>query len=192
MWTADLEVNLFHALTGHKVTGINRYFHMACVYHKLMSVSDSSTEKIRPENVWTHLKSMFNIDTLNELDELPFSNEENEFQLPEEMTNPEFMSAPSSPALSLASPADETAAAVASTAAAAPTPTTSTTTTAAVPAVPARPFNLPLATNTLAPENLLSPKRKRNSRQPAAQLATNSQPSSPASTPGGTTSKRRR
>jgi len=168
MWTPDLEVNLFHALTGHKITGINRYFHMACVYHKLMTVSEN--HNIVPDNLWVHLTAMYNLDTLNELDELPFSNEETDFALPEEMTNPEFMSAPSSPALSASSPAEETTAAAATT-----------------PAVPARPFNLPLA--AAAPESLLSPKRKRNARQPAA---TNSQPSSPASTPGGTTSKRRR
>ena len=57
VWTADLEVNLFHALTGHKITGVNRFFHMACVYHKLMAVNDNK-EALLPDNLWTHLTSM--------------------------------------------------------------------------------------------------------------------------------------
>ena len=56
MWTADLEVNLFKSLTGHKITGINRYFHMACVYHKLMTVHENNT--IEPGNLWSHLTNM--------------------------------------------------------------------------------------------------------------------------------------
>jgi len=165
IWTADLEVNLFHALKGHKPTGINRHFHMACVHHKLITACE--IKELSPDLVWTHLYNMYNLETLNELDELPFPNDENEFSLPEEMTNPEFMSAPSSPALSVTSPDDIQAAAI------------------------SRPSNLTLNTNLLITESLLSPKRKRNARQSQLSTSTSSQPSSPASTPGPTSKRRR-
>jgi len=176
MWTPDLEVNLFHALKGHKPTGINRHFHMACVHHKLITASREIKDQLSPDLVWIHLKNMYNLDTLNELDELPFPNGEVEFALPDEMMNPvDFMSNPSSPVLSVTSP-DESGSAL--------TPAVSTT----AGAVPARPSNLHLTTGLITTESL-SPKRKRNARQ--SQLSTSSQPSSPASTPGSTSKRRR-
>ena len=165
MWTPELEVNLFHALRGHKPTGVNRFFHMACIHHKL--VLNSDVKDITSKDVWDHLHELYNLETLNELDELPFNNASRDFMLPEEITNPELMmSAPSSPALSSASVDDSS--------------------------TPSRPTNLNLANiknNPLlsTPDSLQSPKRKRNARQ--AQLSGNSQPSSPV-TPN--TSKRRR
>lgn len=163
MWSPELEVNLFHALKGHKPTGINRFFHMACIHHKMMTSSE--LKELTPKEIWAHLTAMYNLETLNELDELPFPNDSVEFLLPEEMTNPEFMSAPSSPATSVAS-AEE---------------------------VPIRPSNLNLSNlknsaSLSTPESSISPKRKRNARQ--AQLSSNSQPSSPA-TPGSSTKRRR-
>lgn len=167
MWTPELEVNLFHALKGHKPTGINRFFHMACIHNKMQNSCD--LKELTPKEIWVHLTNMYNLETLNELDELPFPNETNEFNLPEEMTNPEFMSNPSSPATSVASTEDLNSA-------------------------PARPNNLSLAnvknsSLTSTPESLVSPKRKRNARH--AQLSSGSQPSSPA-TPGSSATKRRR
>jgi CT20 family. len=166
MWTPELEVNLFHALKGHKPTGINRFFHMACIHNKMQNSCES--KELTPKEIWHHLTNMYNLETLNELDELPFPNENNDFNLPEEMTNPEFMSNPSSPATSVASTDDGN----------------STLT---------RPSNLSLASLknsalTSTPESLASPKRKRNARQ--AQLSSNSQPSSPA-TPGSAAKRRR-
>lgn len=163
MWTPELEVNLFHALKGHKPTGINRFFHMACIHNKMMNSCEM--KDLMPKQIWSHLTAMYNLETLNELDELPFPNDTVDFLLPEEMTNPEFMSAPSSPATSVASAED----------------------------VPIRPNNLNLTNlkNSAilsTPENLMSPKRKRNARQ--AQLSSNSQPSSPA-TPSTSTKRRR-
>jgi len=171
LWTADLEVNLFHALKGHKPTGINRFFHMACVHHKLIS-SCQAKDDLSSKHVWQHLNDMYNLETLNELDDLPFPNNNTDFSLPEEMTMPELMmSAPCSPATSIAS-IDEN-----------------------VSSSNMRPTNLNLTniknSNLLStPDCLVSPKRKRNARQ--AQLVTNSQPSSPAATPGASASKRRR
>ena len=169
LWTAELEVNLFHALKGHKPTGINRYFHMACVHQKLISNCDR--KDVRSSSVWEHLNEMYNLETLNELDELPFPNNATEFSLPDEMMHPEsMMSAPSSPAP--------------------PQNTSDDTATGSN-----RPTNLNLANvknnNLLStPDTLASPKRKRNARQ--AQLTASSQPSSPAATPGIPSSKRRR
>ncbi|XP_057311270.1 MRG/MORF4L-binding protein-like [Hydractinia symbiolongicarpus] len=168
MWTPDLEVNLFHALKGHKPTGINRFFHMACIHHKL--ATSCELKDLTPNHIWAHLKDMYNLDTLNELDELPFPNGVVDFSLPEEMTNPEFMmSAPCSPATSVASTDDSTG-------------------------VPSRPSNLNLtnlknSSFLSTPESLASPKRKRNARQ--AQLLSNSQPSSPAGTPSSSAKRRR-
>ncbi|XP_066919714.1 MRG/MORF4L-binding protein-like [Clytia hemisphaerica] len=167
MWTPELEVNLFHALKGHKPTGINRYFHMACIHNKMQNATCDSKD-LQPKDIWTHLTNMYNIETLNELDELPFPNNTTDFNLPEEMTNPEFMSNPSSPATSIASNED---------------------------APLSRPSNLTLSnlkTSSLAsstPESLASPKRKRTAR--TAQLSSSSsQPNSPA-TPGSATKRRR-
>lgn len=124
---------------------------------------------LQPKDIWVHLTNMYNIETLNELDELPFPSNTVDFNLPEEMTNPEFMSNPSSPATSVASTDDGNASL-------------------------SRPNNLTLTnikTTSLSsstPESLASPKRKRNAR--TAQLSSNSQPSSPATPSSGT--KRRR
>jgi len=162
-WTAEMEVNLFHAMKGHKPTGINRHFHMACIHHKLLS-QELDKDYVKSLHVWKHLKRMYNLDILNELNELPFPNHIVDFQLPEEITNPEMMSAPVSPATSVE---DGSA--------------------------PPRPTNLNLASIKTAsliptPDALISPKRKRNAR--GAQIGS-SQPSSPAAaTPG--TGKRRR
>lgn len=167
MWTPELEVNLFHALKGHKPTGINRFFHMACIHNKMQNSCE--LKDLQPKDIWVHLTNMYNIETLNELDELPFPNNTVDFNLPEEMTNPEFMSNPSSPATSVASTDDGNA------------------------SLP-RPNNLTLTnikTTSLSsstPESLASPKRKRNAR--TAQLSSSSQPSSPA-TPSSSTKRRR-
>lgn len=167
MWTSELEVNLFHALKGHKPTGINRYFHMACIHNKMQNSSEA--KELSPKDIWIHLSNMYNIDTLNELDELPFPNNSIDFNLPEEMTNPEFMSNPSSPATSIASTDDGNTSV-------------------------SRPSNLTLSNvksaslSSSTPDSMASPKRKRNAR--TAQLSTSSQPSSPA-TPGSGTKRRR-
>ncbi|XP_065065055.1 MRG/MORF4L-binding protein-like [Rhopilema esculentum] len=152
-WNPDLEVSLFYSMKGHKPVGINRYFHMACIHKKLLSAAGKS--EITSKHIWKHLSEMYSLETLNELESLPFPNGENEFCLPEEITNPDIAaSQPCSPA----------------------------TSTEDGP-VSQRPTNLAvsnLISSALAAESVPSPKRKRR-----GQFFSSSNPSSPApGTPG--------
>lgn len=42
-WDVDMEVQLFYAMANHKPVGINKHFHMACIWEKL---SNSITKEI--------------------------------------------------------------------------------------------------------------------------------------------------
>ncbi|GLV36213.1 MRG/MORF4L binding protein [Carabus blaptoides fortunei] len=66
-------------MVGHKPVGINRYFAMLCIWDKLCEHNiDVSTQTL-----WTYLATMYNLDSLNEIEAIPFPNEVREFYLPE-------------------------------------------------------------------------------------------------------------
>lgn len=79
-WNADTEVQLFHAMKGHKPVGINRYFQMACIHQKL---SASVNKEISSQTIWDHLDTMYDMAALHESEILPFPNLEKEFILPD-------------------------------------------------------------------------------------------------------------
>ena len=79
-WTAEEEIQLFYAMGGLKPVGVNRHFYIACITDRL---SRSLNRDYTTESIWVHLRSMFNLEALEELEPLPFPNEEKEFSLPE-------------------------------------------------------------------------------------------------------------
>ncbi|XP_067627658.1 MRG/MORF4L-binding protein isoform X2 [Eurosta solidaginis] len=79
-WSAEEEIQLFFALEGLKPVGINKHFYMACIADRL---SKNLQRDVPAEAIWAHLRTMYNLDVLDELEPLPFPNEEKEFSLPE-------------------------------------------------------------------------------------------------------------
>lgn len=79
-WDVDMEVQLFYAMAGHKPVGINKHFHMACIWEKL---SNSITKEITTRDIWDHLETLYDIPLLDETESVPFPNEDVDFSLPE-------------------------------------------------------------------------------------------------------------
>ncbi|XP_060562308.1 MRG/MORF4L-binding protein-like isoform X2 [Ruditapes philippinarum] len=78
-WNCEMEVNLFHALRGHKPVGVNRHFHMVSIHEKL----SSTNKKITARQIWDYLGELYDLNALNESEILPFPNKELDFSLPE-------------------------------------------------------------------------------------------------------------
>lgn len=83
VWTPELEVSLFHSMKGHKPVGINRHFHMACIHDKFST--STGKKNISSKQIWEHLRELYNLQALDDLESLPFPNEETEFNLPEDI-----------------------------------------------------------------------------------------------------------
>lgn len=79
-WSPESEIQLFLALDGLKPVGINKYFFMACIADRL---SKALNREIGTDAIWTHLKTMYNLAALDEMEPLPFPNDQREFALPE-------------------------------------------------------------------------------------------------------------
>ncbi|XP_037813984.1 MRG/MORF4L-binding protein isoform X2 [Lucilia sericata] len=79
-WTAEEEIQLFYAMGGLKPVGVNRHFYIACITDRL---SRSLNRDYTTESIWVHLRTMYNLEALEDLEPLPFPNEEREFSLPE-------------------------------------------------------------------------------------------------------------
>lgn len=57
---------------------------MVCIVDRL-NKSKTLNRKINSEQIWKHLKTMYNLKALDDLEPLPFPNEESNFNLPEDM-----------------------------------------------------------------------------------------------------------
>lgn len=79
-WSAEEEIQLFFALVGLKPVGINKHFFMACICDRL---SKALNRDISTDIIWSHLRSMYNLKALDELEKLPFPNKVEDFALPE-------------------------------------------------------------------------------------------------------------
>ncbi|XP_035901099.1 MRG/MORF4L-binding protein-like isoform X2 [Anopheles stephensi] len=79
-WSPEEEVQLFLAMEGAKPVGINKHFYMACIVERL---SKSLQREIASDAVWSHLRTIYNLKALDELEPMPFLNEECDFCLPE-------------------------------------------------------------------------------------------------------------
>merc|ERR1712004_724631 len=79
IWNVELEIALLHAMRRHKPAGVNKHFQMACIVEKMNS---AITSRICVNQVWAHLRSMYDLQALNESENIPFPNKENDFKLP--------------------------------------------------------------------------------------------------------------
>lgn len=79
-WDVDMEIQLFYAMANHKPVGINKHFHMACIWEKL---SNSITKEISTQDIWKHLESLYDLNLLEDTEPIPFPNHEIPFSLPE-------------------------------------------------------------------------------------------------------------
>ena len=79
-WDVDMEIQLFYAMANHKPVGINKHFHMACIWEKL---SNSITKEISTQDIWKHIGSLYDLNMLEETEQIPFPNQEMPFSLPE-------------------------------------------------------------------------------------------------------------
>ncbi|XP_017044602.1 MRG/MORF4L-binding protein [Drosophila ficusphila] len=80
-WSAEEELQLFHAMEGLRPVGINKHFYMSCIAQRL---SKSLNREMPSELIWRHLGTMYKLKELDDLESLPFPNEEREFSLPEQ------------------------------------------------------------------------------------------------------------
>lgn len=79
-WDVDMEIQLFYAMANHKPVGINKHFHMACIWEKL---SNSITKEISTQDIWKHLGDLYDLTLLEDTEPIPFPNNEVPFTLPE-------------------------------------------------------------------------------------------------------------
>lgn len=79
-WSTEEEVQLLYALDGLKPVGINKHFYMARICERM---SAALKRDIAPETVWAHLRTWYNLDYLDKMEHLPFTEEQVEFSLPE-------------------------------------------------------------------------------------------------------------
>ncbi|XP_066603296.1 MRG/MORF4L-binding protein [Prorops nasuta] len=80
-WNIENEIQLFFAMNGHKPVGVNKYFHMVCIWDKFRAAIHKD---IPLKLIWNHLESMYDLLALDDMEDLPFPNNEIEFSLPEQ------------------------------------------------------------------------------------------------------------
>lgn len=79
-WSTEEEVQLLYALDGLKPVGINKHLYMAQICERL---SKALKRDVASDTVWAHLRTLYNLDVLDQMERLPFIEEEVEFALPE-------------------------------------------------------------------------------------------------------------
>ncbi|XP_012276513.1 MRG/MORF4L-binding protein isoform X1 [Orussus abietinus] len=79
-WNVENEIQLFFAMNGHKPVGINKYFHMVCIWEKFRAAIH---KEISLKMIWDHLESMYDLMALDDTEDLPFPSSEIDFTLPE-------------------------------------------------------------------------------------------------------------
>lgn len=79
-WDVDMEIQLFYAMANHKPVGINKHFHMACIWDKL---SNSITKEISTQDIWTKLNTLYDLAMLEDTEPIPFPNHQVPYSLPD-------------------------------------------------------------------------------------------------------------
>ncbi|XP_043270225.1 MRG/MORF4L-binding protein isoform X2 [Venturia canescens] len=79
-WNVENEIQLFFAMNGHKPVGVNKYFHMVCIWEKFRAATHKDIS-LKP--IWDHLESMYDLMALDDMEDLPFPSNEVDFNLPE-------------------------------------------------------------------------------------------------------------
>uniref|UniRef100_A0A2P2I3X7 Chromatin modification-related protein EAF7-like n=1 Tax=Hirondellea gigas TaxID=1518452 RepID=A0A2P2I3X7_9CRUS len=64
-WTVNNEIQLFHAMTGHKPIGINKHFHMLMIHSKL---SESLNRELYSRTIWDKLETLYDLAALDDND----------------------------------------------------------------------------------------------------------------------------
>ncbi|GIY05004.1 hypothetical protein CEXT_64181 [Caerostris extrusa] len=83
-WSSRAETLLLYALFNRKPVGVDRFFTMLGIHLKF---SNYIKREITSKVIWDHLDSMYNMPALHESENLPFPNEEVDFELPEELND---------------------------------------------------------------------------------------------------------
>ncbi|XP_058792968.1 MRG/MORF4L-binding protein isoform X1 [Phymastichus coffea] len=79
-WNVDNEIQLFFAMNGHKPVGVNKYFHMVCIWEKFRAAIHKD---VSLKAIWDHLHSMYDLAALDDMEDVPFPPDETDFILPE-------------------------------------------------------------------------------------------------------------
>lgn len=79
-WSTEEEVQLLYALDGLRPVGINKHFYMARICERM---SAALKRDIAPESIWAHLRTWYNLDALDQMERVPFAEEEVDFFLPD-------------------------------------------------------------------------------------------------------------
>ncbi|KAL6260549.1 hypothetical protein P5V15_008070 [Pogonomyrmex californicus] len=79
-WNVENEIQLFFAMNGHKPVGVNKYFHMVCIWEKFRAAIHKD---VPLKMIWDHLESMYDLMALDDMEDLPFPGQEIDFSLPE-------------------------------------------------------------------------------------------------------------
>ncbi|XP_015590555.1 MRG/MORF4L-binding protein isoform X2 [Cephus cinctus] len=79
-WNVENEIQLFFAMNGHKPVGVNKYFHMVCIWEKFRAAIHKD---VSLKIIWDHLESMYDLMALDDTEDLPFPSNEIDFNLPE-------------------------------------------------------------------------------------------------------------
>lgn len=80
-WNVENEIQLFFAMNGHKPVGVNKYFHMVCIWEKFRTAIHKD---VSLKMIWDHLESMYDLMALDDMEDLPFPSQETDFSLPEQ------------------------------------------------------------------------------------------------------------
>jgi len=85
-WTVEQELLLFEAMMGHKPVGADKNIHMMCIHRKMNQKWRliSKSANITPKHIWTKLRSMYDLEALDESECLPFPEKNEDFVLPKE------------------------------------------------------------------------------------------------------------
>lgn len=79
-WNTEEEVQLLYALDGLRPVGINKHFYMARICERM---STALKRDIAPEVIWAQLRTWYNLEALDQMERLPFAEEQVEFSLPD-------------------------------------------------------------------------------------------------------------
>lgn len=79
-WNTEEEVQLLYALDGLRPVGINKHVYMARICERM---SAALKRDIAPEVIWAQLRTWYNLEALDQMERLPFAEEQVEFSLPD-------------------------------------------------------------------------------------------------------------
>lgn len=79
-WSVENEIHLFDSLIGFKPVGVNKHFHMLPLMAKFSELTQSEVDSA---DIWHKLAQLYDLNILDEMEQLPFSNKVVDFSLPD-------------------------------------------------------------------------------------------------------------